>query len=98
MTDWKELELTRSDLAALEELGAFVKELGSAMGGKHEAPDPLRVSEKMGGLPIVTVDLVDGRPSSETRLVGLERAAIPASELRLPEGYTPSAMPGLPTR
>ena len=98
VTDWSELKLKREDVAVLGELSEFLTELTASLGASKGMPDMMRVTDEMGGLPVVTVDYDDGRPSSETRLLGVERVDVPASELQLPEGYTRQAMPGFGTR
>lgn len=85
------LNLTPGDAAVFQKMGRFFEKLTTAMGGKQQQ-DYVPMHE-LGGLPLLSQDVDDGKITSETQIESVSRAPIAAGTFDVPAGYKMEAMP-----
>jgi hypothetical protein len=82
-------------LAVMREIGTMLQGLSEGLGtmARRTAHEEWKDVAKIGGVPILTRDFVDGQPSSETRLAVIRNESVPASMFEVPAGYKEKKMP-----
>jgi hypothetical protein len=85
------LKLSQADGAVFEKMSAFVAETAGPYGSVRKK-DYIPMHE-LGGIPLLTQQVDDGKITSETQVESVTRGAAPADGYDLPAGYTQESMP-----
>ena len=89
-SDWN---LTEKDAAVFRSMGDFVSRMAGPLASR-EKKDYIPMHE-LGGVPLLTQDVEDGRVTRETVVESVTRAASPAGSFEVPTGYKLQAMPSM---
>jgi hypothetical protein len=80
-----EIMKTFRDISSM--LSSFTQSLGA--GSRNE---PWHDMEKINGVPILTRDFADGKPTSEMRLTSVKKESVAGTSFEVPAGYTQKTM------
>lgn len=94
VTPVSDLGISGGDVAALEKMFTFMRDMSDAVSSMRgdESPDAIMNVNEMGGVPMRIEDLTRGEVSEVT---GVSTASQPAYKYSIPAGYQKQAMPGL---
>lgn len=87
------LRLSPGDGAVFQKMGEFTEKLTTSMGGSRKQ-DYIPLHE-LGGIPLFTQSLSNGKVTSESQVESVTRAPIPPGSFDLPAGYKAQPMPEL---
>lgn len=87
------LRLSPSDGAVFQKMGEFTEKLTTSMGGSRKQ-DYIPMHE-LGGIPLFTQTVSNGKVTSESQVESVSRAPIPPGSFDLPVGYKAQPMPEL---
>lgn len=88
---YADLALTEKDGAVFEKMGAFVAKLSGPMASLQKK-DYIPMHE-LGGVPLLSEEVEDGKVTLETRVESVTRGPAPAGSFEVPAGYKLRPMP-----
>ena len=88
---YADLGLSEKDGAVFQKMGEFVARLSGPMASMKRR-DYIPMHE-LGGVPLLSQDVEDGKVTRETRIDSVTRAAAPAGSFEVPAGYKLRAVP-----
>ena len=88
---YADLGLSEKDGAVFEKMGEFVAKLSGPMASMKKK-DYIPMHE-LGGVPLLSQDVEDGKVTLETRVESVTRGAAPTGSFEVPAGYKLRAVP-----